>query len=90
MLVADAAKILGVPAGLIAPQVADLAAEEVAVLESMPVLGAAAAEPLRAVYLPPFFHSERSLAAALRNLLLPAKTGCPRSSPWSGRRPSAG
>src|SRR6266699_2234773 len=72
-LVTDAAKILEVPADLIAPRVADLAAEEGAVIETLPVPGAAAAEPLRAVYLPPFFHAERSLAAALRNLLAAGK-----------------
>ena len=54
-LVTDAAKILAVPAGLIAPRVADLAAEEAAVIETLPVPGAAATEPLRAVYLLPFF-----------------------------------
>jgi exodeoxyribonuclease V alpha subunit len=68
-LVADAAKILEVPADLIAPRVADLEAEEGAIIETLPVPGAAAAEPLRAVYLPPFFHAERSLATVLRSLL---------------------
>jgi exodeoxyribonuclease V alpha subunit len=68
-LVTDAAKILAVPAGQIAPLIPDLEAEELAVRETLPVPGAAAAEPLRAVYLPPFFHAERSLALALRTLL---------------------
>jgi exodeoxyribonuclease V alpha subunit len=65
-LVTSAAKILGVPAAQIAPLIGDLAAEELAITEELP-----AAEPpgLRAVYLPPFFHAERSLATALRNLL---------------------
>jgi exodeoxyribonuclease V alpha subunit len=76
-LVTDAAKILEVPADLIAPRVADLAAEEGAVIEILPVPGAAAAEPLRAVYLPPFFHAERSLATALRNLLATGKDRLP-------------
>jgi exodeoxyribonuclease V alpha subunit len=68
-LVTDAAKILAVPADQIAPLIPDLEAEELAVRETLPVPGAAAAEPLRAVYLPPFFHAERSLALALRTLL---------------------
>ena len=34
----------------------------------------------RAVYLPPFFHSERSLATALRNLLTASPAPC---SNWS-------
>jgi exodeoxyribonuclease V alpha subunit len=66
-LVASAAKILGVPAAQIAPLIGDLAAEELAITEELPVAGVP--EKLRAVYLPPFFHSERSLATALRNLL---------------------
>jgi exodeoxyribonuclease V alpha subunit len=69
VLVADAAKILGVPDSLIAPQIPDLAAEELAVRDELPVPGAAAAGQLQAVYLPPFYHSERSLAACLSRLL---------------------
>jgi hypothetical protein len=76
-LVTDAGKILEVPADLIAPRVADLAAEEGAVIETLPVPGAAAAEPLRAVYLPPFFHAERSLATVFRNLLATGKDRLP-------------
>src|SRR5207248_1515203 len=76
-LVTAAAKILQVPADLIAPRVADLAAEQGAVIETLPAGGAAAAEPLRAVYLPPFFHAERSLAAVLRNLLAAGKDRLP-------------
>src|SRR5580693_8594193 len=76
-LVADAAKILEVPADLIAPRVADLAAEEGAIIETLPVPGAAAAEPMQAVYLPPFFHAERSLATALRALLATGKDRLP-------------
>jgi exodeoxyribonuclease V alpha subunit len=68
-LVTDAAKILEVPADLIAPLIPDLEGEELAVREELPVPGAAAADPLRAVYLPPFFHAERSLASGLRTLL---------------------
>jgi exodeoxyribonuclease V alpha subunit len=66
-LVASATKILGVPAAQIAPLIGDLAAEDLAVTEELP-----AAEDtgnLTAVYLPPFFHAERSLATALRRLL---------------------
>jgi exodeoxyribonuclease V alpha subunit len=69
VLVAEAAKILGVPVDLIIPLIPDLAAEELAVREEIPVSGAAAAEPVQAVYLPPFYHSERSLASTLRRLL---------------------
>jgi exodeoxyribonuclease V alpha subunit len=67
-LIAQAAKILDVPAGLIAPCLAELAADSGAVCEEVPA-PTAAVPPLRAVYLPPFYHSERSLAAALRRLL---------------------
>src|SRR5215468_6016752 len=66
-LVASAANILGVPAAQIASLIGDLATEELAVTEELPVAGAC--EELRAVYLPPFFHAERSLATALRRLL---------------------
>jgi exodeoxyribonuclease V alpha subunit len=69
MLVAEAAKILAVPAGQITPLIPDLAAEELAVREQVPVPGAAAADPVQAVYLPPFYHSERSLASSLGRLL---------------------
>jgi hypothetical protein len=68
-LIADATKILGVPADLIAPLIPDLAAEELAVRDEVPVPGAGAAGQLQAVYLPPFYHSERSLASSLRRLL---------------------
>jgi exodeoxyribonuclease V alpha subunit len=67
-LVAQAAKILAVPADLIPPCLADLAADSGVVCEEIPA-PAEEASPLRAVYLPPFYHSERSLAAALRRLL---------------------
>ncbi len=69
ILIADATKILGVAETLIAPLVPDLAAEELAVRDEVPVPGAAAAGQLQAVYLPPFYHSERSLAASLSRLL---------------------
>jgi exodeoxyribonuclease V alpha subunit len=66
-LVTSAAKILGVPAAQIAPLIGDLAAEELAVTEELPVPEGPG--ELRAVYLPPFFHAERSLAGALSRLL---------------------
>ena len=69
-LVAQAAKVLDVPADLIAPCLAELAAESGVMREEVPA-PAEAALSVRAVYLPPFFHSERSLAAALRRLLSP-------------------
>jgi exodeoxyribonuclease V alpha subunit len=69
VLIADATKILGVADSLITPLIGDLAAEELAVRDEVPVPGAAAAGPLQAVYLPPFYHSERSLAASLSRLL---------------------
>jgi exodeoxyribonuclease V alpha subunit len=68
-LVTEAAKILGVPADQIAPLIGDLAAAELAVRDEVPVPGTAADGPLQAVYLPPFYHSERSLASSLRRLL---------------------
>jgi exodeoxyribonuclease V alpha subunit len=67
-LVAQAAKILAVPADLIPPCLAELAAESGVVQEEIPAPAEEDA-PLRAVYLPPFYHSERSLATALRHLL---------------------
>jgi len=68
-LVAQATKILGVPAGQIAPLIGDLAAEELAVRDQVPAPDDAGGGPVQAIYLPPFYHSERSLAAALRHLL---------------------
>jgi exodeoxyribonuclease V alpha subunit len=68
-LVAEGAKILGVSADLITPLLGDLAAEELAVRDEVPASGAADAGLLQAVYLPPFYHSERSLASSLRRLL---------------------
>ncbi len=51
------------------PLLGDLTAEELAVRDELPVPGGADGGPLQAVYLPPFYHSERSLASALRHLL---------------------
>ena len=83
-LVTDAAKILQVPADLIASRVADLAAEQGAVIETLPVPGAAAAEPLRAVYLPPFSTLNGPSRLSCGTSSRPAKTGCPpfRSVEW--------
>jgi len=75
--------------------VPDLAAEELAVCEQVPVHSvavdsAAAADPVQAVYLPPFYHSERSLASALGRLL---STGADRLKAFQSvdwRRPSPG
>jgi exodeoxyribonuclease V alpha subunit len=66
-LVADAAKILDVPAELITPCLDELAAAEGVVREAVPA-PAQAAPPVPAVYLPPFYQAERSLAAALLRL----------------------
>jgi exodeoxyribonuclease V alpha subunit len=67
-LVTAAAKILDVPAAQVAPLVAELDAEELAVREDLPA-PAEGGDPVRAVYLPPFFYAERSLATSLRRLL---------------------
>jgi len=72
-LIADAAKILEVPAELITPCLDELAAAEGVIRESvppaaLPSAGAGTAPQVPAVYLPPFYHAERSLAAALLRL----------------------
>ena len=71
-LIADAAKILDVPAELITPCLDELAAAEGAVRETVPAQAlsnsAGAAPQVPAVYLPPFYQAERSLAAALLRL----------------------
>jgi exodeoxyribonuclease V alpha subunit len=74
LLVAEAAKILAVPAAQIAPLLGDLVVDDLAVRDEIPVHGAvmdsaAAVDPVQAVYLPPFYHSERGLASSLRRLL---------------------
>jgi exodeoxyribonuclease V alpha subunit len=80
-LTAQAAKILEVRAELIAPCLGELAADSGVVREEVPApAGTALAEavaPLTAVYLPPFYHSERSLAAAPRRLLSPGALAAP-------------
>ena len=67
-LIADAAKILDVPAELITPCLDELAAAEGVVRETVPPQ-AEVAPQVPAVYLPPFYQAERSLAHALRRLL---------------------
>ena len=67
-LIADAAKILDVPAALIGPCLDELAAAEGVVRETVPAQ-AQAAPQVPAVYLPPFYHAERSVAHALLRLL---------------------
>ena len=67
-LTEQAVKILGVDEELIPPCLAALADAEDAVREELPPPWDPEAGPVQAVYLPPFFHSERSLATALRRL----------------------
>ena len=67
-LMTDAAKILEVPAELITPCLDELAAAEGVVREEVPA-PAGTASRVPAVYLPPFFMAERSLASALLRLL---------------------
>jgi exodeoxyribonuclease V alpha subunit len=72
-LIADAAKILDVPAELVAPCLDELAAAEGVVREAVPAsalsVQAETAPQVPAVYLPPFYQAERSLAQALLRLL---------------------
>jgi exodeoxyribonuclease V alpha subunit len=67
-LITDAAKILEVPSELIAPCLDELAAAEGVVREELPA-PAEAGSPVPAVYLPPFYQAERTLAASLQRLL---------------------
>src|SRR5712691_8677020 len=71
-LIAAAAKILDVPAELITPCLDELAAAEGVVREAVPASAlsarAEAAPQVPAVYLPPFYQAERSLAHALLRL----------------------
>jgi len=66
-LIADAAKILDVSAALIAPCLDELAAAEEVVRETVPAQ-ADAVPQVPAVYLPPFYQAERSVAHALLRL----------------------
>jgi exodeoxyribonuclease V alpha subunit len=68
-LIADAAKILEVPAEMIGPCLDELAAVEGVVREALPSLQSPGSPPVPAVYLPPFYQAERGLAAALLRLL---------------------
>jgi len=72
-LIADAAKILDVPPELITPCLDELAAAEGVVRETVPAQAlsdsAGAAPQVPAVYLPPFYQAERSVAGALLRLL---------------------
>ena len=69
-LIADAAKILDVPTELIAPCLDELAAAEGVVREAVPASAPAQTAPqVPAVYLPPFYQAERSVARALLRLL---------------------
>src|SRR5580704_2570270 len=72
-LIADAAKILEVPTDMIAPCLDELAAAEGVIRQTVPAAGAPAgaetAPQVPAVYLPPFYMAERSLASALLRLL---------------------
>jgi exodeoxyribonuclease V alpha subunit len=63
-LIADAAKILEVPAEMIRPCLDELATLERVVREDLPS-AAGDSPPVPAVYLPPFYQAERSVAAAL-------------------------
>ena len=71
-LIADAAKILDVPADLVTPCLDELAAADGVVRETVPAAArpaqAEAAPQVPAVYLPPFYQAERSLAHALLRL----------------------
>ena len=67
-LTADAAKILDVPSELIVPCLDELAAAEGVVRETVPT-SAPGAPQVPAVYLPPFYQAERSVARALLRLL---------------------
>ena len=71
-LITDAAKILDVPADLITPCLDELAAADGVVREEVPAAArpaqAQAAPQVPAVYLPPFYQAERSLAHALLRL----------------------
>ncbi len=65
-LIADAAKILEVPAEMIGPCLDELALTEGVVREDLPQGDSSV---LPAVYLPPFYQAERSVANALLRLL---------------------
>ena len=93
-LITDAAKILDVPADLITPCLDELAAAEGVVREQVPAAArpapAEAAPQVPAVYLPPFYQAERSLAPPSCACTPPAPIGWPGSPPSTGTRPWAG
>src|SRR5206468_305003 len=66
-LITDAAKILEIPAQMISPCLDELAAAEGVIREDLPI--AENSPPVPAVYLPPFYHAERSVATSLLRLL---------------------
>ena len=72
-LIGDAAKILDVPAELVTPCLDELAAAEGVVREAVPASALSAqaetVPQVPAVYLPPFYQAERSVAHALLRLL---------------------
>ena len=71
-LITDAATILDVPADLVTPCLDELAAADGVIREQVPAAArpaqAQAAPQVPAVYLPPFYQAERSLARALLRL----------------------
>jgi exodeoxyribonuclease V alpha subunit len=81
-LIADAAKILDVPAELITPCLDELAAAEGVVREAVSPAAALASDEaapqVPAVYLPPFYQAERALAQALLRLLASGRDRLPR------------
>ncbi len=79
-LVTDAAKILEVPADLIAPRSSNPCRSRA--LRPPSRCGPSTSRPFSTLNGPSRLPSATSS--------LPAKTGCPPSSPWSGTRPSAG
>jgi len=67
-LIGDAGKILEVPTEMIGPCLDELAAVDGVVREELPT-AAEDSPPVPAVYLPPFYQAERSVATALLRLL---------------------
>jgi len=84
-LTGGAAEILGVPAELITPCLEELAAAEGVARETVPA-PAAAAPRVPAVYLPPFYQAERSVAHALLRLRAARAAGWRRSPRPTGAR----
>jgi hypothetical protein len=90
-LIADAAKILDVPADQVTPCLDELAAAEGVVREQVPAAGPSAqaetAPQVPAVYLPPFYLAERSWPAPCCACTPPGPTASARSPPSTGTRP---